>query len=61
MIFSQGNVRIIDMIKVGLVMKLIGMAIILLASMTILTPIFRIHQITTILNDTSLLTHNISR
>ena len=53
MIFSSGSVRIIDLIKVGLVMKLIGIGIILLASMTMISPIFRIHQLASFVNETS--------
>ncbi len=60
MIFSSGSVRIIEMVKVGFVVKLIGIAVILLASMTILSPIFRIHQVAAVLNASSLLNNSIS-
>lgn len=53
MIFSSGCVRIIDLIKVGLVMKLIGIGVILLASMTLISPIFRIDQLASFVNQTS--------
>jgi len=61
MIFSSGNVRIIDLIKVGFGIKIIGIAIILLASMVLLSPVFGIHQLTAVLNSTSLLNNTISR
>jgi hypothetical protein len=48
------------MVKVGFVVKLIGIAVILLASMTILSPIFRIHQVAAVLNASSLLNNSIS-
>jgi hypothetical protein len=54
MIFSSGSVRIIDLIKVGLGMKIFGMVIILFASMVWLTPIFRIQPLTPLLNSTLL-------
>jgi sodium/sulfate cotransporter 1/4 len=54
MIFSSGNVRISDMIKAGLGMKIFGMALILLASMTWLAPVFRIHPLAPLLNNTLL-------
>jgi len=52
MIFSSGNVRIIDLVKVGFIMKLFGIIIILFFSMILLPPIFHIHQITPFINDT---------
>lgn len=52
MIFSSGNVRIIDLIKVGFGMKIIGIAIILFSSMVLLSPTFHLQQITTIFNGT---------
>ncbi|CAF1027076.1 unnamed protein product [Rotaria sp. Silwood1] len=55
MIFSSGNVRIMDLIKVGLIMKLFGIVIILLASMILITPIFRISPFVEVLNSTLLL------
>jgi sodium-dependent dicarboxylate transporter 2/3/5 len=61
MIFSSGSVRIIDLIKVGLVMKIIGIVIILFASMIWLSPIFRIHQITPFLNNTFLINNGTSQ
>ena len=61
MLFAGGNVRIIDMIKVGIIMKLIGMAVILFASMFLISPIFHIHSIMPLLNDTSFLNSSIGR
>ena len=58
MIFASGNVRIIDLIKVGFGMKLIGMVIILIASITLITPIFRIHELSSFVNETSLFNHS---
>ncbi|CAF4637272.1 unnamed protein product, partial [Rotaria sp. Silwood1] len=55
MIFSSGNVRIMDLIKVGLIMKLFGIVIILIASMILITPIFRISPFVEVLNNTLLL------
>ena len=55
MIFSSGSVRIIDLIKVGLGMKIFGMVVILLASMVWLTPIFRIQPLIPLLNSTLLM------
>jgi len=61
MIFSSGNVRIIDLVKVGFIMKLFGIMIILFFSMIVLPPIFRIHQITLFLNDTFTINGNHSQ
>jgi hypothetical protein len=55
MIFSSGNVRILDLVKVGLGMKVIGMGIILLFSMFLLDPVFRIGELAPLFNNTSLL------
>lgn len=52
MIFSSGNVKILDLIKAGIGMKIFGCLVILFASTTILSPIFGAHQPTTLLNST---------
>ncbi|CAF1318355.1 unnamed protein product [Adineta ricciae] len=54
MIFSSGSVRMIDLIKVGFGMKIIGIIIILFSSMILLPPIFHIQQLVPNLNETSL-------
>ena len=42
MIFSSGNVRIADLLKVGLGVKVIGILVIFFASLVLITPIFHI-------------------
>ncbi|CAF1236384.1 unnamed protein product [Adineta ricciae] len=54
MIFSSGNVRMIDLIKVGFGMKVIGIMIILFSSTILLSPIFHIQSLISNLNETSL-------
>jgi hypothetical protein len=59
MIFSSGNVRILDLVKAGIGMKIFGMLVILFASMVLLPPIFRIHPLSPILNDTLLINNSV--
>ena len=42
MIFSSGNVRVADFLKVGLVVKTIGIVVIFFASQVLITPVFHI-------------------
>ncbi|CAF5109728.1 unnamed protein product, partial [Rotaria magnacalcarata] len=43
MIFSSGHVRMIDMIKAGIGMKIIGIVVVLFASITLIGPIFHVN------------------
>jgi len=61
MVFESGGVRIIDLMKVGLGAKIIGIVIILFASMVWLSPIFHIHQLTPLLNNTFLINNGTSQ
>jgi hypothetical protein len=54
MIFSSGDVRIADLIKAGLGVKLIGIAVILFASTVFLSPVFHIPARIPMLNRTTL-------
>ncbi|CAF1309623.1 unnamed protein product [Adineta steineri] len=60
MIFSSGNVRIIQLIKAGIGMKIIGIVIIFFASLVLLPPIFRIQPLISVLNDTLLFSNSTS-
>ena len=53
MIFSSGDVRIADLIKSGLGVKVIGIAVILFASTVFLSPIFHIPTRIPMLNRTT--------
>ncbi|CAF4352476.1 unnamed protein product [Rotaria socialis] len=61
MIFSSGNVRIIDLIKVGFGMKLFGIVVILFASVTFLSPIFRVNQFIPLLNSSLALNNSLNQ
>lgn len=52
MIFSSGHVRIKDMIIAGITMKIIGIIIILVVSITLIGPIFHVHAVPHIFNST---------
>ena len=54
MIFVSDNMKTRDLIRAGVVMKLIGIAVIFLASLVLLSPIFRLHGITALSNSTLL-------
>ncbi|CAF3318443.1 unnamed protein product [Rotaria sp. Silwood2] len=58
MIFSSGHVKIMDMIKAGIGIKIIGILVILLASTTFLGPIFHVNQLPSIVNAATMMTNN---
>ena len=53
MIFLCGDVKMWDLIRVGFGMKIFGCLIILFASTTFLSPIFRLGNVAAVLNSTS--------
>ena len=44
MIFAIGNVKILDLVKAGIGMKIFGCLVILFASTTFLSPIFHAYR-----------------
>ena len=54
MILSNNNVKIADLIKAGIGVKLFGIVVIFVQSILLLTSIFRIDEIGTVLNTTVL-------
>ena len=58
LIFASGNIKILDMISTGIVMNIIGLAIIYLASNFWLVPIFNISVIKESLNIAKNLTNS---
>ncbi|CAF2868826.1 unnamed protein product [Rotaria sp. Silwood2] len=58
MIFSSGHVKIMDMIKAGIGIKIIGILVILLASTTFLGPIFHVNQLPSVVNAATMMTNN---
>jgi di/tricarboxylate transporter len=54
LIFSSGDVKMWDLIRAGFGMKIFGCLIILLASTTYLSPVFRLGQLTAVVNGTSI-------
>lgn len=51
MIFISGKMRTVELMKAGIVVKIIGILIIFIISLTLIPPIFHIHHMTLISND----------
>lgn len=52
MLFVNGNMRSRDLLKAGFGMKIIGIIVIFFVSLVLLTPVFHIHDLTSISNST---------
>ncbi|CAF1490892.1 unnamed protein product [Rotaria magnacalcarata] len=59
MIFSSGHVRMIDMIKAGIGMKIIGIVVVLFASITLIGPIFHVNLLLSHENFTTMTNNSI--
>ncbi|CAF3396963.1 unnamed protein product [Rotaria socialis] len=54
MIFSSGHVRMMDMIKAGIGMKIIGICVVLVATITLVGPIFHVNLLVSHQNFTTM-------